>query len=437
MRAAEQGAGSKGERGRISHGLLAGFAAYLAGTPFVVVNMDEGDLDLTSYWLLLRLALVQVVASHLALLVSPPPEARRFWVRESATYAFLFVALLALFWGLINLGEVTERFRGLLPAFVAGVAVIWGVRRWSGVRRTLAAYLAAGLAVVAFLSTSSARGEQADWGEARGAPPDLVGFPPSRTDVTDGSLYLNKDGYPLMTFRYNRLGFRDEEPVAELKEGQRRVLIVGDSFVWGDGIATNEETIGYQLRQALEARAPGAYVVMSLAFPGNGFHGYERAIQAAGRHFPPDLIIVGSLGRSDADPLDAQRLQESLPSSTLFRNLIWNLKILQRVHVVAVVHREHFWESEANMERNLGILERIARDAAAAGRKVILLHYLERYPLSGMPGMVEFELPEELRYPNHRNEYWYEKDFHPKATLNAKLGVLLAERVLEQVPPAR
>ena len=60
----------------------------------------------------------------------------------------------------------------------------------------------------------------------------LVSFEPGRDWVYDYANQTNKDDYPPCRFVYNSLGYRDVEPPTSPKGERRRLLIVGDSFVW-------------------------------------------------------------------------------------------------------------------------------------------------------------------------------------------------------------
>lgn len=240
----------------------------------------------------------------------------------------------------------------------------------------------------------------------------------------DFSRSPDKDGYPLCRFRYNSLGYRDAEPSFSPRKGERRVLLVGDSYVWGDGIPANEETLGALLRAELERRAPGRFAVMSAAYPGLGLYGYGRFVDALSPAWKPDVVIVGYLGENDHDPFDPQYLLDRLPRNRFLRNLVLNLGAAQRVHDASVRHFSPLWSGAANRDYFAALAREDARAAAARGYRLVFLSYFPHPPL---PEPIEtLDLPPALRYPGAASDLWYAKDFHPKTALNRRLAGMLA-----------
>lgn len=67
----------------------------------------------------------------------------------------------------------------------------------------------------------------------------------------------------------NEAGFRDRREFKRvLKEGQKRICFVGDSFTIGHGLRRREDRFSDLLEQELEARLPGQYQIANLADPG-------------------------------------------------------------------------------------------------------------------------------------------------------------------------
>lgn len=240
----------------------------------------------------------------------------------------------------------------------------------------------------------------------------------------------NKDNYPLCHFQDNSLGYRDVEPAVALGKGVRRILLVGDSYIWGDGISVNKETLAYLLRAELSRLAPGRFVVMSAAVPGLGLYGYGRFIDVLSARYKPDAVVVGYLGESDHDPFDVQFLQEHLPRRRLPRNLILNLGAAQHLHETAVTHFPLIRSSAANKGFFDDLTRGLSAQALARGYRLLFLSY---FPHRALPeGIVDLELPPELRYPGQASELWYAKDYHPKTKLNACLAKLLAAKLLDR-----
>ncbi|MBM4201106.1 MAG: SGNH/GDSL hydrolase family protein, partial [Gammaproteobacteria bacterium] len=80
-------------------------------------------------------------------------------------------------------------------------------------------------------------------------------------------------------------------PVSKVKTFPFRILVMGDSFVWGDGYANFNDTLWRQLQRELAAR--GYHKVEVIAAGKNGAS-TQKQIQAARRILPdyaPDLVV--------------------------------------------------------------------------------------------------------------------------------------------------
>ncbi len=243
-----------------------------------------------------------------------------------------------------------------------------------------------------------------------------------------------KDGYPVYTCRYNSLGYRDREPPPP-RPGARRVLLVGDSYVLGDGIPTFEQTITAALQRKLDAAAPGAWQVMNAAMEGNGLYGYLRTVETLAPVLKPDVVVVGYLGDSDDQPFDVQRLVDLTPESEALRRLVVNARARQYVHETSM---RLFWRvgSITRMDTHFdSLMEALGRAASRHGARLVILEYLARDHGRLIPKEATVvELPEELRYPGYRNSFWYERDFHPKPPLNERLAEILAKELTAASP---
>jgi hypothetical protein len=91
------------------------------------------------------------------------------------------------------------------------------------------------------------------------------------------------EGLPLVS---NSDGFRSRRELDEQHDGRRRILVVGDSFVFGAGVR-EEERISEQL-EALEPR----WRVDGMGMPGWGLDLMIRAIEAYGKKADPDCVVL-------------------------------------------------------------------------------------------------------------------------------------------------
>ena len=116
-------------------------------------------------------------------------------------------------------------------------------------------------------------------------------------DLSSG-LEVSPDSMPFsLTARINSLGCRSGEVREGEPEGQRRVLVLGDSYVFGSGVR-DEDTFGAQLERALNdnsivpvsGHAP--VTVMSCGVPGWGTRQEREFYQHISASFRADLVVV-------------------------------------------------------------------------------------------------------------------------------------------------
>lgn len=103
--------------------------------------------------------------------------------------------------------------------------------------------------------------------------------------------YFDADG--CIDMSTNSLGFRDLEFPLEKPAGELRILAVGDSFTFGNGVRL-EDTWAQQLEKLLAARHPKVEVI-NAGFA-TGEHrpsGYGDWIEHDGLAFAPDVVLIG------------------------------------------------------------------------------------------------------------------------------------------------
>ena len=90
----------------------------------------------------------------------------------------------------------------------------------------------------------------------------------------------------------NSLGLRDDDEVPREKPpGERRVLVLGDSLTFGNGVAT-PETYAARLQAILREREPGVRVLNS-GVPGWDVHQELDYLRERGLALQPDVVVVG------------------------------------------------------------------------------------------------------------------------------------------------
>lgn len=90
--------------------------------------------------------------------------------------------------------------------------------------------------------------------------------------------------------RSNSQGFRDRERTAEKTGPGPRVIVLGDSFVWGIGVSY-DETFTTLLERALEQAHPGAEVI-NLGVPGFEPDHYFHLLRHYGMGLRPDAVVL-------------------------------------------------------------------------------------------------------------------------------------------------
>ena len=104
----------------------------------------------------------------------------------------------------------------------------------------------------------------------------------------------NPDGYfdsdNSVSFRINNYGFRGPDYGMKKPAGAKRIILLGDSFVMGDGVR-EEDTLSSQLEKELRKDIPQAEV---LNFGVSGWNTRSEIVYlgTVGLKFQPDLVIV-------------------------------------------------------------------------------------------------------------------------------------------------
>jgi lysophospholipase L1-like esterase len=118
--------------------------------------------------------------------------------------------------------------------------------------------------------------------------------------------YLLRPGvettYVGVTVRIDRLGFRGPEVSAAPAPGVRRILLVGDSVVFGQGVQ-EEETVGARLAEDLAAATGTAVETVNAGVPGYDTLAEVRLLERVAPLLAPESVVVGmSLNDYDVPP---------------------------------------------------------------------------------------------------------------------------------------
>lgn len=102
--------------------------------------------------------------------------------------------------------------------------------------------------------------------------------------------YFDEPGHGL-TYRINRHGFRGDDFSTEKPEGGRRIVLLGDSFAFGEGVRF-PDTLGERLERMLAARDPAPIEVLNLAVSGAGTLAELSYLRHVGIRLEPDLVVL-------------------------------------------------------------------------------------------------------------------------------------------------
>ncbi len=125
------------------------------------------------------------------------------------------------------------------------------------------------------------------------------------------------------TFRVNSLGFRDDEISREKPEGVFRILLIGDSFVEGEGVES-EQTGANVLERQLSKKFEKPVEVVNMGVMSYSPIIYRRVLEDKGLPLDPDLVIAA------VDMSDFQNdysYSKDLDESGNFRNILFQQKM--------------------------------------------------------------------------------------------------------------
>lgn len=113
--------------------------------------------------------------------------------------------------------------------------------------------------------------------------------------VTATPLESIEENYPRRgerTYRVNALGFRGSDWGEAKVPGTVRGVVIGDSMVFGSGVA-DDETIDATLARRLRDRRPGTAVeILNLGVQGSNMPAYVELYRAAIDRLAPDFVVV-------------------------------------------------------------------------------------------------------------------------------------------------
>lgn len=100
-------------------------------------------------------------------------------------------------------------------------------------------------------------------------------------------------GFPHTPLELNAEGFRDRDYPKSKPPGVRRIVGIGDSYMFGWGVATGKDYLSV-LEERLRAVRPGQrWEVLNMAVPGYNTAMEVETLVAHGLAYSPDVVVVG------------------------------------------------------------------------------------------------------------------------------------------------
>ena len=156
----------------------------------------------------------------------------------------------------------------------------------------------------------------------------------------------------------NGLGFRGPELATPRPANAKRVLLLGDSYVYGSGVADDET-----LDAALSRRLGAGWEVGNFGIPGFNLTAYARMAEAVVARYSPDVVVVGYLdGVNNILASDYWEIRDGLGS------LLWGFaRLMGMTGEIFVVHARDDYKDEAASRAASS-----SKDAAALRRLLAL-----------------------------------------------------------------
>gem|GEM_PF-1906027 len=257
----------------------------------------------------------------------------------------------------------------------------------------------------------------------------------------------------------NPQGFRDTKTFANLpaKSDKTRVMVLGDSFMFGVGLEADEALPGL-----LQADLPNNYEVYSLGVPGWGIDQMYLAYQDYKAVIEPDIVILAFIDDDVMRVLEAYRIRERLnkPSFTVAKGqlvlrtpaskatLYFN-EIIGKSVFLSYILREVYAVTEAKPVINY-VFADIDQDIRSRGGRLVVIRIptpkqdeaiqVLRRRLINYDKMLEsteatyLELTQELtQHPNWETELHFPDDHPSPDHLNKPGNRILADYVLKYV----
>ena len=258
------------------------------------------------------------------------------------------------------------------------------------------------------------------------------GVPPAPAYAADRCFYDCRGEAPCVRICTNGAGYRDGPFEVARAPEVTRVLLAGDSFVMGSGVA-DAGRLDVQLEGHLTGSARGAqFEVFNVGVAGFNFHSSVRTAIALAQRYDPDIVVVSFLAANDLELEDVSTRYDRLgPTLTALaarervEEELFNIEYARYVGLDVLSADPLAQAVRGALAESLHLL----LDASAnLGFRVVILSYTGDHGLfaaateEGLLAVVEPPLDW-----TRREDMTIPGDGHPTAAANALFAGLLAK----------
>lgn len=168
--------------------------------------------------------------------------------------------------------------------------------------------------------------------------------------------YEPRPGFHKGAVHINSDGFRDREFRRDPPPGVTRIVVLGDSIIWGHRIAS-EDTFAKQLEALLVRRAVGRYQVLNFGVSGYSLQQEIEMFISRAINFHPSIVILGtSVNDLEYSSVEGDFFQQQ-SEGMLERSHLWDAAargtnyLLVRYFKVPPRYLEQVVDVEPNLER--------------------------------------------------------------------------------------
>lgn len=291
---------------------------------------------------------------------------------------------------------------------------------------------AALVAIIGWFLIARRRGRGLDWISAglaatiyvgigwalslRGAP-DGVPFGRIRA-MSPGGFWEDTPSRPRVYYTISERGFRGSEFSDEKHPLSFRVVVIGDSYVFGSGVP-DEETLPRRIEAAV--RTKRRLEVINLGIPGDNIASHVDLYEEANARLSPDLVVIGLTLPNDMSRWDGQDERRGAHRFGGFSLASWLFGGRPAIFLAGELLLAR-GPDEASLAHFRKELARLGRDRAAGGAEVLLFAYSRDAAIlpSPPPGASRLLTAE----PNEA--YFIPGDGHPTAAGNRAFAAQIA-----------